>query len=175
MSLLRPDTLKEISHKTIILDTNALVEGYSSPIEFAVLLGELADAGCGLTTIGAVRVEFISKNRGKQELAKKLDFYREALTYPEIPNRTFEAQLNESSLQYAFGIQAQSFKAVDFMITAVLKKYSSSCLLLTNDHHDFTTGLFDLKMIIPLMPERGCVVSFGLYEFSEEKYAYLLK
>lgn len=57
MTLLRPDVLGGIQDRSIILDTNALVEGYSNPQEFALLLGELADANCSVTTIGAIRIE----------------------------------------------------------------------------------------------------------------------
>ena len=174
MTLLRPDTVKEIQNKSIVLDTNTFVEGYSNPDEFSVLLSELAQEGCSVTTIDAVRIEFLSKNRNVQELSRKVAFYGEALTYPELPTRTFEPQLQEASLLYAFGKQAQAFKAVDFMITAAMKKYSGSVLLLTNDHHDFTSQLFDLKMLVPLMPSQGCVITLGLYAFSEEKYAQLI-
>jgi len=175
MSLLRPDTVSEISGSAIILDTNTFVEGYSHPSEFAILLDELTHADCALTTIEPVRIEFLSKNRSIQELSTKAQFYEETLTYPELPTRTFEAQLQEYSLLYAFGKQSQAFKAVDYMIAAAMKKYTSHVLLLTNDHHDFTTQLFDLRMLIPLMPAQGCVISFGLYAFSEDKYAALLE
>lgn len=175
MTLLRPDVLEEIQGRSIILDTNAFVEGYSNPSEFSALLDELAQEECNVTTIDAVRIEFLSKNRSTQELHKKVAFYQQVLTYPELPTRTFEPQLHEASLLYAFGRQAQAFKAVDFMIAAAMKKYSGNTLLLTNDHHDFTSQLFDLKMLIPLMPSQGCVITLGLYAFSEEKYALLIK
>ncbi|HEV7454982.1 MAG TPA: hypothetical protein VGO07_07020 [Candidatus Saccharimonadales bacterium] len=118
---LNPNTVPDIEGKTIILDTNALVEGYSHPDEFSLLLQKLIDHDCSLTTIEAVRIEFFSKNRNREELKKKNDFYTSVLTYPELPNRTFEQNLREHSLLFAFGKQAQTFKTVDFMLAAAMK------------------------------------------------------
>ncbi|HUC90128.1 MAG TPA: PIN domain-containing protein [Patescibacteria group bacterium] len=174
MSLLSTDAIDNIRESTVILDANAFVNGYSYPTEFSALLGELIGADCTLTTIEAVRIEFLSKNRSTQELAKKIDFYQETLTYPELPTITFGTELQEPSLLFAFGRQAHAFKAVDFMIAAAMKKYAAKVLLLTNDHHDFTPQLFDLKALLPFTPAVGGVVPFGLYGFSEEKYAVLL-
>ncbi len=172
--LINPNTLPNIQGKTILLDTNAFVEGYSNSSEFSELLQELSGLGCALTTIIAVRIEFLSKNRSREELAKKINFYTSTLTYPELPNSTLEQNLGEYPLLFAFGAQAQAFKTVDFMIAAAMKKYASSVLLLTNDHHDFTPRLFDLKELLPLMPAAGGIIPFGLYSFSEEKYGSLL-
>jgi predicted nucleic acid-binding protein len=174
VSLLSPDASATIRESTIILDANAFVNGYSYPTEFSSLLAELAGASCTLTTIEAVRIEFLSKNRSAQELAKKLNFYQETLTSPELPTITFKTELKEPSLLFAFGRQAQTFKAVDFMIAAAMKKYASKVVLLTNDHHDFTSQLFDLKALLPFTPPIGGVVPFGIYTFSEEKYTRLL-
>jgi predicted nucleic acid-binding protein len=173
-NLLNPLTLPNIENKTIFLDTNALVEGHKSPEAFAELLVELTDHGCDLTAIEAVRIEFLSDNRNKSELAKKIEFYNTALTTPEMPSKTFEQNFSDSALLYAFGRQAHAFKAVDFMIAAAMKKYAKKVLLLTNDHNDFTTQLFDLQEILPLAQSTGRIVPFGLYSFSEEKYATLI-
>lgn len=122
-----------------------------------------------------VRIEFFSKNRSQGELVKKTKFYGEVLTYPELPTIIFAQELREPSLLFAFGVQSHTFKTVDFMIAAALKKYVSRAILLTNDHHDFTPQLFDLKGLAPLVPDEGSVVPLGLYAFSEEKYAKLLR
>ncbi len=174
MSLLTPDLATAIHGQTIILDANAFVEGYSHPVEFSELLAELTEADCPLTTIEAVRIEFFSKNRSVEELSKKVAFYNETLTYPELPTITFKDELQEPTLIFAFGRQAQGFKTVDFMIAAAMKKYATGALLLTRDHHDFTPQLFDLKALLPFTPPVGCVVPFGIYGFSEDKYAALL-
>lgn len=138
------------------------------------MLEELTRCNCDITAIGAVRLEFLSKSRSKEELAKKLAFYNSALTSSEMTNRTFEHLFNDPALIYAFGKQANSFKAIDFMITAALKRYATKTLVLTNDHNDFTTQLFDLQDLIPLAPAQGSIIPFGLYSFSEEKYAALI-
>ena len=174
MRPLAPEVAELVTGKTVVLDTNAFVEGYSNPQEFSSLLGGLAGLDCALTTIEAIRIEFLSKNRSVDELTKKINFYNQALTYPELPNATFAIELKEPSLLFAFGCQAHNFKAVDFMLAAVLKKYAANTLLLTNDHHDFTPALFTLATLLPLLPEAGGVIPFGLYSFSEEKYAQIL-
>ncbi len=174
-TLINPLHFANIRDKTIFLDTNVLVEGFRNPEAFSGLLEELTYHGCDLTAIGAVRLEFLSKNRSREELAKKLAFYNSALTSPEMTNRTFEHLFDDTALMYAFGRQANAFKAVDFMITAALKKYSAKTLVLTNDHHDFTTQLFDLEELIPLEQPTGGIVPFGLYSFSEDKYVKLIE
>lgn len=174
MSLLSPESVSAVDGKTIILDANAFASGYRYPSEFSDLITELTTQDCPLTTIEAVRLEFLSKNRSIEELSKKINFYNETLTYPELPTNTFVRELREPSLLFAFGRQCQNFKAVDFMIAAAVKKYSSGVLLLTNDHHDFTPQLFDLAALIPFTPSEGGVMPFGLYSFSEDRYAALL-
>jgi len=173
-SLLSPDLIEHIKNKTILLDTNAFIEGYSHPQEFSTLLDIITSQGCDLTTIEAVRLEFLSKNRNRTELTRKIDYYNKMLTSPPLATRTFEEETREFSLLFAFGIQSKDFKAVDFMLVSAMKKYASSILLFTNDHHDFTPQLFNLKALLPLMPAQGHMVPFGLYEFSEEKYAALI-
>ena len=172
-NLLNQHTLR-IKNKTIILDTNALAEGFKNPNVFADLLISLTEEGCDLTSIGAVRLEFLSKNRSREELAKKIAFYTSTLTSPEIANRTFENLFDDQALLYAFGYQSNAFKAVDFMITALMKKYSNNVLLLTNDHHDFTTQLFGIEELLPLVQQNGSVIPLGLYSFSEEKYVQII-
>lgn len=175
-SLISPDIAEQINGLTIILDTNAFVEGYSSPEQFSILLDELTGAGCSLTTIEAIRIEFLSRNRSLEELQKKVNFYISALTYSELPTRTYEAQFRDNSLLFAFGVQQDgSFKAVDFMITAAMKRYASKVILLTNDHNDFTCKLFNLIALLPLIPSKGAMIPFGLYSFAEDKYAELIK
>jgi len=174
-NLLHPDVLKSIKHKTIILDANVFMEGYGqSSSAFSFLLEELAAAGCALTTIDAVRLEFFSKNRSRKELQDKIRFYDDTISNPALVIHTFEKEMQELPLLFAFGIQAQGFKTVDFMITAAMKKYATNVLLLTNDHSDFTPRLFDLVALLPLASGQGKVIPFGLYKFSEEKYASLL-
>lgn len=175
-NLLSPEATEQIKGLTIVLDTNVFVEGYSNPEQFSVLLDELTNAECPLTTLEAIRIEFLSRNRSREELRKKVDFYNSTLTYSELPTRTYEAQFQENSLLLAFGVQQDgSFKAIDFMITAAMKKYASKVILLTNDHNDFTCRLFNLITLLPLVPAKGALIPFGLYAFAEDKYAELLK
>lgn len=175
MTNLSVESISDLGLGAVILDTNAFVEGYSHPAEFSDILSCFAKAEVPVTAIEAIRLEFLSKNKSAEELQKKVAFYKETLTYPELPTRTFELQFQEYSLLHAFGVQAQGFKAVDFMIAAALKKYGPGVALLTNDHHDFTPQLFDLDILFPLMPSSGCVIPFGLYRFSERKYASLIR
>jgi hypothetical protein len=168
-------TAESIKGKTILLDTNVIVNGYQHPKEFQELLQNLSDLDCELTTIEAVRLEFFSQNRSLEELTKKVNFYNETITYPELPTRTFEQNMRELSLLYAFGMQVKTFQTVDFMLAAAMKRYSKNILLLTNDHNGFTPRLFDLQEVVPLVPECGSVVAFGLYSFAEDKYAALLR
>lgn len=164
---------KVLVGKTVIFDNNIFVEGYRFQNEIASIINTLTDKGCPVTTIEPVRIEFLSKNRSVEELDKKLRFIEQILTTSEIPSATFQNEMKEMPLLYAFGLQCQSFKMVDFTLAAVLKKYHSNALLLTNDHHDFTPKLFDLLGLIPLVTVEG-VKSLGLYQFSTAKYAKLI-
>ena len=155
--------------KTIILDTNVLVDSFSEPEKAADLFQSIKDNDCAITTIDLVRVEFLSGSRSTEEFSKKIVFLQTVLTHPELPASTQQKEFSEEALLSVFGNKASSFKAVDFALASTLKKYSSNVCLLTNDHKDFNPGLFTICDTL-ILEKSDKVTLFGLYKFTEEKY-----
>ncbi len=152
------DQLPEYLHNsTILLDTNFFIHAYSNKEIYANFIKKLKDTGIAFVSPNLVKYEFVR--------SKTIDVVRQKESYFH--------QIIDSILPYDVSIdeliiptieeyknRMEGLPLTDLVIATYLKKYRG-LYLLTNDHSDFPTSVFDRKHIFNL-EEFGDKI-YGLY------------
>lgn len=152
------EQLPEYLHNsTVLLDTNFFLHAYANKEVYANFIKQLKDRGIALVSPNLVKYEFVR--------SKTIDVVRQKESYFH--------QIIDSILPYDLSIdeliiptieeykqKMEGLPLTDLIIATYLKKYRG-LYLLTNDHSDFPTSVFDRKYIFNL-EEFGDKI-YGLY------------
>lgn len=165
---------KSISLKHIVLDANFIIDSANYSELFAPFINYLKQNGATLTTISPVWAEILCGDRINtlQQHKEMIDFVGKIVDYT-LP---FDENLNEIALNKiipVYGKAKAKAGIVDLYLAGTLMKYRS-VILLTANHQDFPTFLFDRIEVIPVENE-VVIRMFGLYKFSQEKYELAIK
>lgn len=77
--------------------------------------------------------------------------------------------LIEPELLLAYGKNAKDVSYADYLLAKILKKYYKTSFLLSHNHKDFPTSVFQREHVVIFHKELEVKV-YGIYNFSPEKY-----
>ena len=163
-----------LDHKTVLLDSNFLIDSYRSWDSFGQVIKEFESYNVVLTTNSLVALEVVKGVRSPEEFEKKTAFVNRILKGFLLPVTKDTTEIVLSEVIKLYGIQGSAhITDLHLAASAIQYKDSTGVLILTRDYKDFPTTIFDLMGTIPVecKPE-ACI--YGLYKYSEEKALNIL-
>lgn len=163
-----------LKSRFLILDTNVFIDA-SKPegrAAFADFFTRLHSGGCLVVTITAVAIEFLKGARNFTEMRQLKDYLETVCNGVLILHEERDAanqSFIEPELVLSYGERARLVSYTDYLLAKALKKYKTAALL-TSNHKDFPTSVFDREEMVILHKEAD-VTSYGVYRFSEKKYS----
>ena len=159
-----------VKEKHIFLDTCVFINGFkpSSRQIIQKAIDYLVDTlSCALITISPVYLEFV---KGADELSLrnlKTDYFNQivSVTIPLSPSLIECAR--EISVVYRRA--GSKLSITDLFLAGTLKQFRTKAFLLTKNHSDFPTGVFDRECAFHLESSTQ-VESYAFYQFNEKKY-----
>lgn len=152
--------------RTLLLDTNALIDAFRLPAEFYDLAAELAGMGCDFVTTKSIAIEFLGGTTDKSDLDKKKEFleatFNKQLGKIYLPLDHTEPDLDDI---LKFSRQANKFGIADYELYCTLKKYGDKIALITRNHKDFSTSLTTRIGFITLLGDKE-IHTYGVYSCS---------
>jgi len=166
--LLTTKILNTIGTKSLLIDTNFLIDALRHSDEFRSLIDVLKNKEVKLSTSEFVLLEFFKGIDTKQHFVFKKNLYEKLSVIIHSSNEEFFA--NTSDMLFVYRKQGMSLDATDLYLSGMLKKLQKESLLLTRNHSDFPTTLFDRVGVINVELETT-ILSYSLLKFSREKYS----
>lgn len=153
-----------LHNSTVLLDTNFFIHSYGKDNRdaYAKFIKLLKSYNVAFVCSNLVKYKFI---RSKTiDVVKQKEVYFHEIVGTILPyDLTIEDLIVPTMKEY--GPNIQGLPLTDLIIAATLKKYQG-LYLLTNDHGDFPTKIFDRKYIFNI-PEFGDKV-YGLYTYKQK-------
>lgn len=137
-----------LTSSSILLDANFLIDANSKPKLFGELIFDLKSRDVTFVAIDFVKTEFV-RTKSKIDLVTKLDYFSRVVDAILPIDRSTESLIPGVIEDY--GDYLTGVSSVDLYLAATLKRYRS-LYLLTGNHKDFPTVIFD----------RFCPVNFEL-------------
>ena len=156
---------KKFSGRTLLLDTNVLLDAYRLPEAFYDLAKELASLNCDLVTTKSIAIEFLGGATDKNILDTKKEFLE--ITFgKKLANIYLPIDHSEPNLEdiLAFSRQANKFSIADYELYCTVKKYGNRIALITRNHKDFSTNLSRRVSFITLLGKAE-IHTYGVYEY----------
>lgn len=151
--------------RTLLLDTNALLDAYRLPAEFYDLANKFAELGCDLVTTKSIVLEFLGGTTDEENINKKKEFlevtFGKKLAAIYLPIDHTEPDIKEL---LAFSRQANKFTIPDYELYCTLKKYGARIALISRNHKDFSTSLIKRISFITLLGASE-IHTYGVYAY----------
>lgn len=158
-------TRTKFAGRTLLLDTNALLDAYRLPEAFYSLAKEFSSLNCDLVTTKTIATEFLGGATDKKVLETKKAFleviFGKKLAAIYLPLDHSEPKL-EDILE--FSRQANKFSIADYELFCTTKKYGKKIALITRNHKDFSTNLTERISFITLLGKSE-IHTHGVYEY----------
>lgn len=149
--------------KTLLLDTNVLIDAFRLPEEFYDFTSGLIENQCDIVTTKSIAIEFLGGTSEHALLAKKKSFlestFNKELNNLYLPLDRMPPDINDIM---AFSRQANKFSIVDYELFCTLKKYGTNIALLTRNHKDFSTTLTKRIGFVTLLGDKE-IHTYGVY------------
>lgn len=160
------ETRQLFTGRTLLLDTNALLDAFRLPAEFYDLANEFAKLGCDLVTTKTIAIEFLGGTSDKDNLDKKKKFL-EITFNKELKNIYLPLDHNEPDTDdiLNFSRQANKFSIADYELYCTLKKYDKRIALVTRNHKDFSTTITTRISFITLLGIKE-IHTYGVYAYN---------
>jgi|GEM_PF-3884112 len=159
-------TKSAFAGRTLLLDTNALLDAFRLPAEFYDLANEFARLNCDLVTTKSIVLEFLGGTTDENHLKLKREFLE--LTFgKKLANIYLPLEHSEPNLDdlLAFSRQANKFSTPDYELYCALKKYAKNIALISRNHKDFSTKLTNRISFITLLGTSE-IHTYGVYAYS---------
>lgn len=160
------DTKQAFAGKTLLLDTNALIDAFRLPAEFYDLAKEFAVLNCDFVTTKTIAIEFLGGTKDKDHLDTKKKFlevtFNKSLDNIYLPLDRTPPDVNDI---LAFSRQANKFSIADYELYCTLKKYGERIALVTRNHKDFSTTLTKRISFITLLGIAE-IHTYGIYAYN---------
>ena len=150
----------------IVLDTNFLIDLFSHQESYAVIFQQIRDGENTIVSIHQVRTEFI-RSKTKDVVRSKSKLFNK-LVESLIPIDKQICELVQPTIE-TYGQDIEGVSLTDIYLACVIQRYSQ-VYLLTRDHHDFPTRLFDRAHIFHIELNKE-IKTYALYQYRkpEEK------
>lgn len=153
-----------LAGKTFLVDTNFFIDSFSDRVLFRDFIVSLKNAEIVLVSISFVCLEFV-RSKTIDVVKRKNDHYSEIVEF-ELPyDKKLEVLAMEMIKEYKQYMEG--LPLTDLIIAAYLKRYSK-LYLLTRDHRDFPTTVFDRLHIFPIQSIRD-VKTYGVYAYRPQE------
>jgi len=152
--------------KWVVLDTNFLIDYYSKQESYAELLEQLRKNENTISSTELVRTEFI-RSRTKDVVRSKSAFFNK-IVESLLPLDKEIHKLVQPTIE-TYGQDIEGVSLTDIYLACVIQRYRQ-VYLLTRDHHDFPTRLFDRTHVF-LIELNKEIKTYALYQYRkpEEK------
>lgn len=167
-NLTEKEFTQEIANKFVLFDTGVIIRAFKYYELFENLFMFLEKNECSPTYFPLVEFEF---TRGAYEIEhkeKRKEFLRSLsfLNMPVPSNETIGDAIKIANAYSARRVNSPSF--IDCCIAAYLKNYHNNLFLVTLNHKDFPTFLFDRVFIYPINTEKD-IFTLAFYRFNMNK------
>ena len=153
-------------NKTLLLDTNALIDAFRLPAEFYDLANEFATMGCDLVTTKTIALEFLGGTKDKSSIKIKQEFleltFGKKLAAVYLPLDHTEPDISDI---LTFSRQANKFSIADYELYSTCKRYGERIALVTRNHKDFSAKLMERISFITLLGNAE-IHTYGIYSYS---------
>ena len=168
MMISRRELAKKLAGKHILFDTGVIIhsfQSYESFVDFFILLIKL---NCHFAYFPLIEFEFIRGAYEEIHRRKRQEFLRN-LSFLKLPFQG-EDLINDAIRIANIYAARRNHKTslVDCLIAAYLRKYSRHLILVTTNHQDFPTYLFDRLFIYPIDTEKD-IITLAFYKFDQAK------
>ncbi len=157
---------KAFAGKTLLLDTNALLDAFRLPSEFYDLAKTLANLDCDFVTTKTIAIEFLGGTSDSSGIKTKKEFlevvFNKKLESIYLPLDHTAPDIEDI---LAFSRQANKFSIADYELYCTLKKYGDRIALVTRNHKDFSTKLTNRISFITLLGTKE-IHTYGIYMHS---------
>ncbi|HLC49368.1 MAG TPA: hypothetical protein VJI96_03225 [Candidatus Andersenbacteria bacterium] len=170
--LLTNQTLSNLQNKWLLLDTDVFIDASNFAEEFNYFFTKLKDANCTLTTISSVVVEFLRGAKSITDMSNKrayIESIASILPTGEMASDKGAMDLIEPQFLVAYGKSGKSVSYTDYLLAKTIKNYGDRMYLITGNHQDFPTSIFDRKHVLSVGHEFE-VKTYGILQFNEDKY-----
>ncbi len=158
-------TKKDFAGRTLLFDTNALIDAYRLPVEFFELLQEFELLECDVATTKSITIEFLGGTTDSDDMDKKIAFL-EIIFGKKLSGDNFYLPLARDFPDkddfLTFSRAANRFSPTDFELFRTMKKYQHSLVLISRNHKDFSTKLADRISFITLLGKSE-IHTYGVY------------
>lgn len=156
-------TKESFAGRTLLLDTNALIDAFRLPAEFYDLATEFARLNCDLVTTKSIVLEFLGGTTDQTNIEKKKQFLE--VTFGRTIDKTYlpldhSAPNLQDLLQ--FSRSANKFSVADYELYCTIKKYQKRIALVSRNHKDFSTKLARRISFITLLGTSE-IHTYGIY------------
>jgi len=151
------------ANKSLLLDTNILIDAYRLPVEFYDLQQSLVASGCDLVAIKSVIIEFLGGTKDKDKINDKVLFL-ESLFGKKLESTYLPLERDKPAISnlLEFGRHANKFSVPDYELYCSLKKYGKNIALVTRNHKDFPASLVNRISFITLLGKAE-IHTYGIY------------
>lgn len=161
------DQLPEYLHNsTILLDTNFFIHAYANKEVYANFIKALKDADIALVSPNLVKYEFVRSKTIDVVMQKESYFHQiidNVLPYDPSVDQLVIPTIEE------YKQKMEGLPITDLIIATYLKKYRG-LYLLTNDHSDFPTSVFERKHIFNIEGFGDKI--YGLYTYKPKEKTF---
>lgn len=166
--LMMKEFAEKIRNKYLLFDTGIIIRAFEHFEVFEEFFGFLKQNNCTPVFFSLIEFEFI-RGVNTQFNRKKREEFLEFLAMEQMEFKADEAKSDLIAIANAYSLRRHSSASVvDCCIASFLKKYSKNLFLITLNHKDFPTFLFDRFFIYPVDTDKE-VFPIGFYQFNEEK------
>lgn len=159
---------EKIRNKYLLFDTGVIIRAFEHFEIFEGLFSFLKQNNCAPVFFSLIEFEFI-RGANTQSNKKKRDEFLEFIAMEQMSFKVDNTKDDIIAIANAYSARKHfSASVVDCCIASFLKKYSKNLFLVTLNHKDFPTFLFDRIFIYPVDTDKE-VFPIGFYQFNEEK------
>lgn len=128
---------------TVLLDTNFFIHSYANKNVYAGFIKDLKDISVALVSPNFVKYEFI-RSKTIDVVRQKEEYFHQIVDSVLPYDKTIDELVIPTIEEY--GQKMEGLPLTDLIIAVYLKKYRG-LYLLTNDHSDFPTSVFERKHV----------------------------
>lgn len=163
-------SLKDLSKKHLLIDTNFLIDAFRFPTQFKLLIESLKN-DFTLVSIEATLVEFTKGSKSIVDFSKKVNYYSKIIQIT-LP-LDMQIHNNVANIIKVLLKKGGQLNYVDCLLLGTTMKYKDSLYLFTKDRSDVPISLFNtVATVIVETADNNC--AFSIYEFNEETYKNML-